>query len=294
MAFRGELAALAAALFWAVASFIYARLGKQVSAIWLNFAKSLIAIGLIGLTLWLSQAALPSLNLGQLSLLALSGAVGIGLGDSVFFAALRELGARRALLLEAVSPPLAAILAQVFLQERLEPSAWVGILLTVGGVAWVIAEREPDRANIRLRLGVSLGLLAALAQAVGVVLSRAILVQTTISPLWSSLIRLTAGALLLLPYLLIKMPQSLLQPLRSRRFLLGLMAASLTGTYLGVWLQQTALKFTATGIAQALTATSPLFVLPIAVITGERVSLRAVLGALVALAGVWLLFWAGR
>ncbi len=294
MAFRGELAALAAALFWAVASFIYARLGKQVSAIWLNFAKSLIAIGLIGLTLWLSQAALPSLNLGQLSLLALSGAVGIGLGDSVFFAALRELGARRALLLEAVSPPLAAILAQVFLQERLEPSAWAGILLTVGGVAWVIAEREPDRANIRLRLGVSLGLLAALAQAVGVVLSRAILVQTTISPLWSSLIRLTAGALLLLPYLLIKMPQSLLQPLHSRRFLLGLMAASLTGTYLGVWLQQTALKFTATGIAQALTATSPLFVLPIAVITGERVSLRAVLGALVALAGVWLLFWAGR
>jgi len=295
MVFRGELAALAAALCWAVASFLYARLGKQLPAIWLNLLKSTIAIGLLGLTLLGRHDQSPQLSLTQFGLLALSGAIGIGLGDSAFFAALRDLGARRALLLEAISPPLSAILALLVLQETLEPIAWVGILLTVGGVAWVIAEREGDHLQIKLKSGVILGLLAALAQATGAVLSRAALVETAVSPLWSSIIRLGAGAGLLLPWLLTKpIDLQVFQPLRSGRFLLGLMGASILGTYLGIWLQQSALKFTATGIAQALIATSPLFSLPIAIATGERVSLRAALGALMALIGVWLLFWAGR
>ncbi|WP_256995571.1 EamA family transporter [Halomicronema hongdechloris] len=67
------------------------------------------------------------------------------------------------------------------------------------------------------------------------------------------------------------------------------MVAAFIGTYLALWLQQMALKYAATGIAQALLGTSPLFILPIVVLLGERVSLRAILGVLVALGGVWLL-----
>jgi drug/metabolite transporter (DMT)-like permease len=62
------------------------------------------------------------------------------------------------------------------------------------------------------------------------------------------------------------------------------------GTFLGIWLQQISLKYAAAGIAQTLFATSPLFVVPIVIFTGERVSLRAVLGALLAMAGVGFLF----
>jgi drug/metabolite transporter (DMT)-like permease len=51
------------------------------------------------------------------------------------------------------------------------------------------------------------------------------------------------------------------------------------------------LKFTAAGIVQALMATSPLFVLPFAVEMGDKVTIRAVLGVIVAIiAGVTLLF----
>jgi drug/metabolite transporter (DMT)-like permease len=66
--------------------------------------------------------------------------------------------------------------------------------------------------------------------------------------------------------------------------------ATFTGTFLGVGLQQVALKFTNAGIVQTLTATSPLFVLPMIIILGEKVSFRAVLGTFIALAGVALLF----
>jgi drug/metabolite transporter (DMT)-like permease len=70
----------------------------------------------------------------------------------------------------------------------------------------------------------------------------------------------------------------------------GVAIAAFFGTYLAIWLQQTALKYAPAGVAQALLATSPIFVLPLLLALKERVSLRAALGALVALAGIWLLF----
>ncbi len=46
------------------------------------------------------------------------------------------------------------------------------------------------------------------------------------------------------------------------------------------------------GIAQTLLSTSPVFVLPMAALNGEKLSWRAVLGAVIALAGVWVLIQA--
>jgi len=64
-------------------------------------------------------------------------------------------------------------------------------------------------------------------------------------------------------------------------------------TYLGIWLQQISLKFSATGVAQTLSSTSPLFVLPIAAFLKETITLRAILGVLIALLGIALLFILG-
>jgi drug/metabolite transporter (DMT)-like permease len=78
--------------------------------------------------------------------------------------------------------------------------------------------------------------------------------------------------------------------MRSPRFFAVLAGTSFASTFLAIWLQQIALKFTAAGIAQSLTSTSPLFVIPIAMARGEQVSSRAIAGVLMALGGVWLLF----
>ena len=71
----------------------------------------------------------------------------------------------------------------------------------------------------------------------------------------------------------------------------AILFAAFAGTYLGIWLQQTAIKFTAAGIALTLTNTSPLFVLPIAIWMGEQVSLRAIVGVAIAIAGIAVLFY---
>jgi drug/metabolite transporter (DMT)-like permease len=297
-AILGELAALSAALIWAIASFVYVIMGRQIPPLVLNLSKCTIAILFSLLTLLIMGDFSPGFSLQNggmlpLGLLLASGALGIGLGDTAFFSSLNCLGARRSLLIEALAPPLAALFAALFLNETLSYKAWIGIFLTVGGVTWVVLERVPDDFQGRLRpwRGFGFGLFSALAQALGAVMSRAALAETNVSPLWGSLIRLLASIFTLLLLLSFqRQTWSEFQPLRDRRFLLILIVTSFGSTYLGIWLQQTALKLTATGIAQALTATSPLFVIPIALFMKEKVSLRSIFGAVLALVGIWALF----
>ena len=292
--YRGELAAVAAAFIWAVASVIYTGVGRQVSPLMLNLLKGLIAIALLIVTLVFSGNLLPRVSPTSLNLLLLSGAIGIGFGDTAYFAALNCIGPRRTLVIESLAPPLAAVLALMFLGEQLPLSGWLGIVLTVFGVTWVVLERTSDAVTpeVQTTKGIGLSLFAAIAQASGAVMSRAALENTDIDPLWSTLVRLVAGVLVLLIWLGFQRtsPRSL-TALRSPKLLLIITGTAFASTYLGIWLQQISLKYAPAGIAQALSATSPLFVIPIAIAaTGEKVSTRAIVGVLVALSGIWLLF----
>jgi drug/metabolite transporter (DMT)-like permease len=294
--FPGELAALTAAFLWAASSVIYTLLGQKIPPLQLNFFKGIIAIAFLLLTLVWLEEVFPNFEVVPVIFLVISGVIGIGLGDTAYFSALNHLGARRTLLLETLAPPLGAILALIFLQEQLSISAWCGILLTLLGVAWVISERIPVvlENKQRARVGIVWGTLAAIAQATGAVLSRYALVQSTISPLWSTLFRLSGGTIIV--SILLLLPFGSVKPLLSKpnfwsfRLLGTIALTAFVSTYLGIWLQQTSLKFAPTGIAQTLLATSPLFVLPIAAAIGEKISIRAFLGVLVAIAGIGLLF----
>ena len=291
--FQGEIAALSAAGLWAFATLMFGRLGKQLSPLVLNLIKGSMAVGFILLTLAVRQQLLASLPLGSVLLLLMSGVVGIGLGDTAYFATVNALGARQALLLEMLAPPMAALMSLVFLQEQLSALAWLGMALTLTGVIWVVSERSPKMQGFSSKAmvtrGIVLGIVAALSQSIGSVLSRAALADTTVDPLWSTLLRLSAGLVCIGGLLLWRrQEQSFTRP--SWRLLGGVAIAAFFGTYLAIWLQQIALKYSPAGIAQSLLATSPIMVLPMALVIGERITLRAVCGAIVALAGIWLLF----
>ncbi len=290
--YRGELAALTAALIWACGSIVYTGVGRRITPLALNFTKGWIAIALLCLTFLITGQSFPTIEFTPFLLLFLSGVIGIGFGDTAYFNALNCIGARRTLLFETLAPPLSAILALIFLQERLSVSAWLGIALTIAGVIWVTLERASDTGgNFRPLQGSLYGLLAALGQAVGAVLSRFALVNTDIDSLWSTLIRLIGGTIALFIWILLKRQTSeIIKPLRDRRLLTVIAGTAFISTYLGIWLQQISLKFATTGIAQALSSTSPLFVLPISRAMGDRISMRSVIGVLISLLGVSLLF----
>lgn len=293
--FRGELAALTAAFIWACGSIVYTGVGRQISPLALNFTKGWVAIALLCLTFLITGQSISSIEFTPFLILFLSGVIGIGFGDTAYFSALNCMGARRTLLFETLAPPLSAILALIFLQERLAVSAWIGIGLTIAGVIWVILERTSEQhGNFRPRLGSLYGLLAAIGQATGAVMSRSALINTEIDSLSSTLIRLMGGTIALFVWILLKRQSAeMIKPFRDTQLLTIIAGTAFISTYLGIWLQQTSLKYATTGVAQALSSTSPLFVIPLSRALGDRVTLRSVIGVLISLFGVSLLFYRG-
>lgn len=290
MNFIGEIAALGAAFVWALSSTIWQRVGQQIPAVVLNLLKGAIALVMLFATIIILGKSLPAVNPNILIMLLISGALGIGIGDTAFFIVLKYLGARRALLLETLSPPLTALFGLIFLQEKLSLIACTGILLTICGVAWVIAERtaETTLPSKHLWQGLGISLLGQTAHAAGAVLSRAAFAQIDIDPLWTAALRLSGGMAVMLCFL---NPTNLgtFQQLKAPKILGAIILAAFLGTYLGIFLQQTSLKYAPAAIAQALSSTSPLFILPLAVLAGEKVSLRAVVGVVCAIGGIALL-----
>lgn len=292
--FAGEIAALSAAFIWAVATFLYARTGNQAPALFLNLIKGSLAVMMLGLTILVLGDAVPTLTASQWMWLAGSGVVGISIGDSAYFSAIKRVGPSQTLLIESLAPPLTGVLALCFLEEAIGFWAWTGIFLTMSGILWVVTEHRPQgRPNLP---GIGFAALAALCQAGGMVMSRQVMVSSSITPLWAALVRLAAASLVLWTVLTLLKPELILRRDSWRAigtarngWMLFTLAVFL-GTFLGIWLQQASLKLTSAAIAQTLISVSPLFALGLARLSGHKVSRRSLIGALVTLAGVALFF----
>lgn len=287
----GALAALMAAAIWAIAALLFNRVmaDRAIAPLQVTLYRGLIAWPFLLVTVLIRQEPWPVLSFPQWIALIASALLGVAVGDAAFFLSLRDLGVRRALLMQTLVPPSAALLAWLFLGENLRSMNQWGMVITLGGIAWVISERNANAADgDRHRWqGAFWGGVSGLSQGLAVMLMRGVFLDTPISPLWSSTIRL-ALANVSLAVLLLGMGQ-LGSPLRDRRIWIGLAIASFLGTYLGLWLHQLAIKLAPAGIAATLLSTSPLFSLLLAIRWGDRPNGRAVGGAIVALMGIALL-----
>ncbi len=291
--YTGELAGLGAALAWAIASVLFRRLGSHVAPLALNLYKGVIATGMLLSVLAIRPDLVKAIDAGPLTMLLLSGAIGIGIGDTAFFAALNRLGERRTVLMaETLTPPMAILIAFIFLAEVLSLYAMLGIAITVAGVSWVIMEGKPDQAidRVRARWGIVFGLTAALCQSLGAVISRGAMNEAGVDPIYSSLVRIVGGIAILLIWIPATRQSFFPPAVRSGKLWAVIAGTTFIGTFLGIILQQTALKHTPAGIAQTLLGTSSLFILPLVVVGGEKISLRAIAGAVIAVAGIAILF----
>ena len=283
----GVLAALAAALCWTLSSTLWRQLPTSLTAAQLNLLKNWLALPLLApALLWHPWPPQPPAH--ALWLLGLSGLVGIAVGDSLYFAALRRLGTRRTLTLDAGGPAVTAVAGLVWLAEVPTLQQWLGLGL-ISAALVLVALQQPAGlaapAPAVQRLGVLLALGALLAGSAGALLARAALRDGALEPVQAALVRLLVAALVLLPLArgLPGWPPRPRPP--QRRWPLWLLA-TLLGTSAGIALQQTALQRLPGGIAVSLLATAPLMALPLAPLEGDRPGWRGLLAALLALAGL--------
>ncbi len=287
----GALSGLTAALVWTVASFLFRRLGHVWSPNALNLLKGLIAFGLIALILsaegWVLPGRAPALAL------AVSGIVGIALGDNLFFGALNRIQVQRTLIIAQNGAPLfTVVLAWLFLGEQLSWTAYTALLIVLSGITLSILADGFERLkhDRTYRLGLLMAFSAALLQAVGAVLTRHAFSLADVGVFMATEIRLGAALVFLLLFQLFpNRGKRMVYRTGERKWLL-LLTASVIGALGGLTFQQAAFKYTFASIAQTLIASSSLMGMLFMLLRGSRPKPLAWVGVGLALAGIMLLF----
>ncbi|PCK30373.1 DMT family transporter [Pseudoalteromonas piscicida] len=289
----GEAAAIAAAGVWAGSTILYKQFSHHLSPFELNVSKGVIASALMILSLFIVGDLMFPTLLSSWGWLIASGILGIAIGDSAYFAALRNIGPARTLVIESLAPAIAGILNIVLLGVYLSTSAWLGIAVTTLGVMIAIkpSKSQPVMDKRHYLLGIAFALTAATCQAAGMVLSKGALNNENISSLWAALIRLASGTLFVACIVSYLKSQSLHKALTLKQIdgKNWLFVAVFFGTFIGLWLQLISVNHTDPAIAQTIFATAPLMVMTIGLLRKEIITRTMMLGGVTALIGVFLL-----
>ncbi len=298
MVYIGEIAGLLTSLFFAANAIFITRAGELVGSVIANRTRVVFALLYLALiNLLLFHQVLPfSAGSDHWTWLLLSGVIGLALGDAFLFQAYLSIGPRLAMLLLSLSTIFATLEAWVFFRENLRFAQILGIALTLAGILWVLLEQgSPALQKIRpAPLGILFGVLAAVGQATGLVLSKQGMAGD-FSPIRANVIRMLAAVIALLVLMFLQRETArTVQSLRANPRAIPLLAvAALIGPVFGVSLSLLAVQNTAVGIASVLTSLAPIFMLPIAhFLFKEHLGWQAVAGTLLAMAGVAILFLA--
>ncbi len=299
MTYSGQLAALGAATCWAFSALFFANATRSMGVLSLNIIRLILGFGFLSAAAWaLRGLPLPTdASAHAWAWLAVSGLIGFVFGDLCLFMAYDRIGTRLASLMMALAPLLTALIGWFLLGERLTGRDALGMTLTVAGIGWAVAERSPAASaqglapeGRALFKGLALGFGGALGQAGGLVLSK--LGMGDYDPVAATQVRVLAG---IAGYVLIltalRWWPRVGESLNDRQALGFATLGAFFGPFLGVSLSLFAVRHTVAGVAASIMALQPVIIIPLVVlIYRERVGTGGVLGALVAVAGVALLF----
>ena len=314
--YKGELISLTVAISWTACAMFAEVASKRMGSLAVNVARMLLSLlMLMGVMWWVLGVPYPAGSDASTWLwLSASGVVGYVLGDYCLFNSYILIGSRYGQLLMTLAPPSAAIFGWLLLGEEMSLLAILGMVVTSAGIATAIYKpRHQDNASHRTSSqplplkGILFGIGAGIGQGVGLVLSakglqcyEAALTASALDiarpemilPFAATAIRAVTGLIgfTLWTWLSGHMAD-LGRAFRDTRGMLFVLAATITGPFIGVSLSLMATLYTATGIAQTIMAITPvLILLPTYLIFHQRITAREVVGAVIAVIGVSLFF----
>ena len=123
-----------------------------------------------------------TLNFSDTALVAVSGLIGIFVGDVALFTAMARIGPRRTGMLFTLNAPMAAVGGVIFFEERLSVSSFTGSALILFGITLAVVYGNPseetgvfERIQGSLFVGIFWATIGALGQAGGALAAKPIL-----------------------------------------------------------------------------------------------------------------------
>ena len=308
MNFTGGIIALFTVLFWTLSVQLFEAASKKIGSTSVNIIRISIAVVLFCIILFIKDGyIIPSyFPMRAWIYLSLSGVIGFFLGDIFLFKAFVEIGPRVTMLIMSLSAPVAALIGQFFLNETYIAHQWIGMFVTLSGVALVILEKKNGKQvetgdlndkNLQTRditlKGIIFGIGGMFGQAVGFILSKTGMQTESgyLDAIAATQIRaMAAFVCFVLLFTLTKRWGAVKHGINNRQALTYTAIGSALGPVAGVSLSLLALHYMTVGIASTIFSLVPVALIPFAIfLHKEHVSFKAVAGALLAVFGIFLL-----
>ena len=225
-----------------------------------------------------------------------------GLGDFCLFQCYIIIGSRYGQLFMTLAPLSAALMAWVMLGQQMTLMSILAMLVTLFGISIsVLGRGEHHKVSLKLPLnGILFAIGAAVCQGVGLVLSKigmdyyepSASMPEWLVPFSANFYRCVAG---IIGFTFLLYYRDGMAPLREamhdKKGLSVATATTIFGPFVGVGFSLMAVQYTAAGIASTLMAMTPIIIiLPAYWLFHEKITWKAILGALISVIGVSLFF----
>ncbi|MEI6456027.1 MAG: DMT family transporter [bacterium] len=304
----GHFAALLTAIFWTVTALSFEAASRKIGSMIVNLLRLIVGFAFLSVFVYFYRGLfLPvDATAKEWFYLSLSGLIGFVFGDLCLFQAFVLIGARISMLIMALAPPITALIGWMILGESLAPGSWIGMVLTIAGIALVVLKRHPDNEmdgnfqKVKFTYpawGILLAFGGALGQGAGLVLSKygmggldpGTVAYNTFAATQIRVIAGIAGFSILFTFL--GFWKEAFRALAFKKPMLQLSLGAFFGPFLGVSFSLIAIEHANTGVAATIMAIVPVLIIPPSIILyKEKVTYKEVIGALLAVSGVAVFF----
>ncbi len=304
MTYIGELISIGVAFSWTATALLSEFGSKRLGNLTLNVLRMGLALvfSLVLFVVVTGNPLPPGASAEAAGWMLLSGVVGYVIGDFCLFQCYIIIGSRYGQLFMTLAPLAAALMAWITLGQQMTGMSILAMLITLAGIGIsVLGRGEHHKVGLKLPLnGVLFAIGAAMCQGIGLVLSKIGMDHyeaTANMPDWlvpfsANFYRCVAG---IIGFTLLLYFRKGLDPLREamhdKKGLTVATATTVFGPFVGVGFSLMAVQYTAAGIASTLMAMTPIIILlPSYWLFHQKITWRAVAGAVISVVGVSLFF----
>ena len=304
MHYLGEFISIGVAFSWTATALLSEFGSKRLGNLTLNVLRMALAL-LFSVVLFgvvTGNILPPGASAEACGWMLLSGLVGYVIGDFCLFQCYIIIGSRYGQLFMTLAPLSAALMAWVMLGQQMTLMSILAMLVTLFGISIsVLGRGEHHKVSLKLPLnGILFAIGAAVCQGVGLVLSKigmdyyepSASMPEWLVPFSANFYRCVAG---IIGFTFLLYSRDGMAPLREamhdKKGLSVATATTIFGPFVGVGFSLMAVQYTAAGIASTLMAMTPIIIiLPAYWLFHEKITWKAILGALISVIGVSLFF----
>ncbi len=256
----GFFAALSSVICWTFACSIWRRESKNLLPRQINIYKNILAsvffLPVVFSISWFIDSK-------YIFYLMISGIIGIAIGDTLYINALKIIGTRKTLSFEALTPIIATIIGTLSTNDTYHLKVWIGSFVVSFSLLMIVRQNtnKKDHPKEIQIIGILYALGSVICAVIAAVISRLILISSSLTPLQTTEIRLLSASIFL--FLIYKKDFTDLLSKRSITKInhSNILISTVLGTNCGVLLQQIVFKSLPIGIGWTLLSLSPVLAL---------------------------------